>query len=148
MTFTNEYMRASALFVMIAAVFMTASCVANQTVLEAGKSTPGPTATERVDTFETDIADVKRAEFTWVFVIRRRDGGVLDTADKALVRDATAQANRRVLSDAGKAIIVGSNFKDGITGIEPLKKQFEVTDLSPPPIPGGPQINSNAAQQQ
>lgn len=129
------------------AVLIAASCGANPTVLNSGKSTPGPTATARVETFETDLEDIRRAGFEWLFVIRRRDGAALDAADKAVIRDATAQANRRVLSDEGKAIIVGSNFKEGITGIEQLKKQFDVADLSPPPTPGSSPQDVNAPPQ-
>ena len=148
MSILDNYFRKFALPLVIAStVYFSVACGANQGVLESGKGTPGPAATARVDTFESDIADVKRAGFTWLFVIRRRDGGILDTADKALVRDATAQANRRVLSDEGKAIIVGSNFKDGITGIEGLKKQFDVADLSPPPTPDASRLNANGQPQ-
>ena len=87
------------------------SCGANQGVLTSGKGTPGPTAEAKADTFESDLAEVRKADFTWMYVIRRLDGGVLDTKDKDLIRVATAQSNRRVLSDEGKVIIVGSNFE-------------------------------------
>ena len=134
--------------VLAAAVAVTANCGANPAVLESGKGSPVPTAAAKVDTFDSDLADVKRADFTWIYVIRRRDGGVLDTADKAKVRNATGQANRRVVSDEGRAIIVGSNFREGNAGIETLKKDLDVTDLSPPPSPASPAADSNANAQQ
>jgi hypothetical protein len=109
------------------------SCGANEGVLTSGKATPGPTAEAKPDTFESDLAEVRKADFTWMYVIRRRDGGELDTKDKDLIRTATAQSNRRVLSDEGKAIIVGSNFEQVNTDIGTLKKQFEVTDMSTGP---------------
>lgn len=119
------------------------SCGANQGVLTSGKGTPGPTAEPKPDTFESDLSEVRKADFTWMYVIRRLDGGELDTKDKDLIRTATARSNRRVLSDEGKAIIVGSNFEQVNTDIGSLKKQFEVIDMSTGPKPETSPGNTN-----
>ena len=113
-----------------AALIAGASCGANEGVLQSGKETPGPTAEAKAATFESDLADVKRADFNWLYVIRRRDGGILIGEDKARIRVATGDANRRVLTDEGKAIIVGSNYEASVPAIDKLKAQYEVTDLS------------------
>jgi hypothetical protein len=108
-----------------------ASCGANEGVLHSGKQSPAPPANEsRVEPFEQDLADVKAANFTWLYVIRRRDGGILDAEDKAFLRKGTAESNRRVVSDGGKAVIVGSNYEASVAGVETLKARFDVTDLS------------------
>ncbi len=106
------------------------ACSPNEDVLRSGVTPSPPPAGEVVDTFESDLEDVRRVQFYWLYVIRRRDGGILDSDDKAVVRTATAQANRRVLSDGERAIIVGSNFEVSVAGIDTLKKSYDVTDLS------------------
>ncbi len=106
------------------------ACSPNEEVLRSGAPpSPQPTG-EVIDTFESDLEDVRRVEFFWLYVIRRRDGDILNSDDKAVIRTATAQANRRVLSDGERAIIVGSNFEVSVAGIDTLKKRFDVTDLS------------------
>jgi len=55
---------------------------------------------------------------------------MLNAEDKALIRSGTAEANRRVVSDGGQAVIVGSNYEASVAAIETLKPRFDVTDLS------------------
>ena len=110
-------------------------CGANEGVLRSGREPPSPPAADAPTktTFERDLAEIKEAKFTWLYVVRRRDGGILNSEDKAFVRQHTTDANRRVLSDDGKAVIIGSNYSVTAIGAEALKERFEVTDLSEPP---------------
>ena len=55
----------------------------------------------------------------------------MDAADKAFIGTNTADANRRVLSDGDKAVIIGTNYIIGETNLKALKDRFELTDLSP-----------------
>ncbi|MFN2500851.1 MAG: hypothetical protein ABR530_02440 [Pyrinomonadaceae bacterium] len=111
-------------------------CSGNQAVLQSGRQSPTPASIEnKLDSFESDLNQMKTAGFTWLYVVRRRDGAPLDTEDKNLLRAATGDANRRVLSDSGRAVIVGSNYAASLAGIDSLKTRFDVADLSPPPTP-------------
>ena len=113
------------------AAILFSGCGANDSVLRSGKETPAPPVVEtQADLFARDLADVKGANFFWIYVIRRRDGGILNAEDKALIRSGTAEANRRVVSDGGQAVIVGSNYEASVAAIETLKPRFDVTDLS------------------
>lgn len=68
-------------------------------------STPAPVG------FEQDLESMRTADFKFILVFRRKDGQPMDPADKDWIsKNVGAQANRRMLSDAGKAIIIGSNF--------------------------------------
>lgn len=104
-----------------------ASCGPNQRILESANenrpsdaveiansnSTPAPAG------FEQDLESMRTADFKFILVFRRKDGAVMDAADKDWIsRNVGAQANRRRLSDGGKAIIIGSNFP-----FPPLPKQ-------------------------
>ena len=61
--------------------------------------------------FEQDLESMRTADFKFILVFRRKDDQVMDSADKDWIsRNVGAQANRRQLSDGGKAIIIGSNF--------------------------------------
>jgi hypothetical protein len=112
----------------------------NQAIMESGKRSPTPPAEPRPATseYENNLAEMRSAGFSWVFIIRRRDGGEFNTEDRNMIRAATTDANRRVMTDGGKAVIVGSNFAASLPGIESLKGRFEITDLSPAPSPQQP----------
>jgi len=102
-----RYLSLSGLVVI--AVLLTA-CGANEGILKAGKPDPNlANATPQVQTVERDVADMATADFTTILVLRRKDGGKMDAEDRAVIRDATAGANRRVASDGDKAFIIGSN---------------------------------------
>lgn len=111
-------------------------CGANETVLQSGKATPGSASgSPTLPTFESELTEIKTAGFDWLYVIRRRDGGVLDSNDKATIKTATQEANRRVLADEGKAILVGSNYEASAAAIDPLRGRFDVSDISTGPGP-------------
>jgi hypothetical protein len=121
----------------VLAAFIATGCGPNEGVLRSGKESPSQAVAREVDgpSFESELAEIRNANFTWLYVVRRRDGGILNGEDKALVRQHTTDANRRVLSDEGKAVIIGSNYSITVEGVGILKERFEVLDLSPPPAP-------------
>jgi hypothetical protein len=93
--------------------------------------------------FEQDLEAMRTADFKFILVFRRKDDQPMDAADKDRIsRNVGAQANRRRLSDGGKAIIIGSNFP-----FPPLPKEsaerFRMDNFSKPD--SGPIFsNSNA----
>ncbi len=111
------------------------SCAANEGVLRSGRpdsSPPGSPAIE-VSAFERDMAEAKGAGFAWLYVVRRRDGGILTAEDKTFIKQHSADANRRILTDGDKAVIIGSNYSVTAEGARALKERLDVVDHSPPP---------------
>ncbi len=119
---------------LIASALVSASaCGANETILRSGKETPPPiNSAPSVTTLEKDIADMRTADFSIILVLRRRDRAVMDADDRSLIRQQTDQANRRVSSDGGKAVVVGSNFPLLVEKYAPLRDRFDIENFSKP----------------
>ncbi len=110
-----------------------ASCGANEGILKSGREMPQNTVTQPVvASFENDVAAIKEVGFRWIYVYRRKDGGELTQEDKAFIRQHTDQANRKVLTDNDKAVLVGSNYFLGDKEVLALSERFDVTNMSPP----------------
>jgi len=129
-----------------------AACGPNQRILESAnenRSTDAEVAIANSNTtpapvgFDQDLESMRTADFKFILVFRRKDGQAMDAADKDWIsRNVGAQANRRMLSDAGRAIIIGSNFP-----FPPLPKEsasrFKMDDFSK--ADSGPAfVNANA----
>jgi hypothetical protein len=115
--------------------FLSFGCGANDAVLRSGKETPTPAdaaAAERVETVDSEVAAMRTADFDFIFVVRRRDGGLIDADDKAALKLYTADTNRRVSSENGKAFVIGSNFAVPPANIAALYDRFAVEDYSKP----------------
>ena len=112
---------------------LAAACGANQGVLNSGKESPTrAVAVASPDSFEKELGAMNDVNFTWIYVLRRKDGGELDSGDKAFVRANASDANRRVLSDDGKALIIGTNYNLGDANLKALKDRFDFRDVSAP----------------
>ena len=125
---------------LIFAALFAIGCGPNQSILESANRNTTPAANISIEksSMEQDLDAMRNADFRVVFVLRRKDGAEFDAADRAVVRDNTTQANRRVSADNGRAVIVGSNFPLDPKGMELLKERFTFEDHSPVGI------NSNA----
>ncbi|MFT3743873.1 MAG: hypothetical protein QM785_06210 [Pyrinomonadaceae bacterium] len=113
-------------------------CGANDNILRSGKdNTSGrPNSTPFRTSFETDLEAMRTAGFSFIYVLRRKDGGVIDPEDKSVIRVQTTQANRRVSADDGKAIIIGSNFQIAPHNMAAIYQRFAVDNYSPAPDSG------------
>lgn len=135
---------------MFAALFVLSNCTPNQRIIESAK-TPQPAAavSPTVSGFDADLEAMRIADFKFILVFRRKDGGPIDAEDKAVINANTPpDANRRTLSDNGKAVIIGSNFPFYPGTIEMLTSRFEMEDFSKDdagPIEVDRLGNSNAA---
>lgn len=79
---------------------------------------------------------MRTADFFCIYVLRRKDGSPLDSDDKKFASQTIPpQMNRRTLSDNGKTIIVGSNFRLPEDNIKVLSERFAFEDLSRPGAP-------------
>ena len=107
-------------------------CGANDTVLRSGKETPSGTATVQ-STFASDLESMRTAGFGFIYVLRRKDGELMNNEDRGVIRLNTASANRRFSADEGRAFIIGSNPPIPPQNIAALYKRFAVEDYSPPP---------------
>ena len=97
-----------------------AACGPNKRILESANESPTADAEVAIANsnstpapvgFDQDLESMRTADFKFILVFRRKDGQPMDPADKDWIsKNVGAQANRRMLSDAGKAIIIGSNF--------------------------------------
>lgn len=130
----------NAIFLLIVVVLVS-SCGPNQRILESANENQASTeepvainvnATPPVSGFDQDLNAMRTADFKFIIVFRRKDGQPLDAADKDLIARKAVNANRRSLSDEGKAVIIGSNFPF-MTGVfDELKERFSMENFSRP----------------
>ena len=126
--------------VIAAAVTFIFGCGPNQRILEsanentaaAGPSSTSSNSAPAVSTFDQDLNAMRTADFKFIVVFRRKDKGPLDAGDKELLSKTAAQANRRRLSDEGKAVIIGSNFPFPAGEFEALNERFTMENYSKP----------------
>src|SRR4051812_47630712 len=123
----------------VGGVLVITGCGPNPDVLRSNSPTPTPVSigqpansTPAADTVEKEVAAMQTADFNYIFVLRRRDGGVIDQDDKSFLRQTTSNVNRRSLSDDGKAIIIGSNAKFPPELLDAIKQRFALEDHSKP----------------
>ena len=124
------------------------SCGPNQRIIESSQENTAATSqsaesssTPTVRTFDQDLAAMRTADFNFVYVFRRRDGGVFDADNKAFISNTTPpEMNRKTLSDGGRAVIVGSNFRMPAEILTVFKSRFAFEDQSKPE---SQQTNSN-----
>lgn len=130
------------IFSLFAAV-ATLSCGPNERIMqssaERSEPTPSGTRTEVTSSFDSDIEAMKNADFYLIYVLRRKDGAALDADDRTFASAMIPpEINRRTISDQGKAIILGSNFKLPEDSMKALTERFELTDLSTKQLPDAP----------
>ena len=80
--------------------------------------------------FESDLQTLKTANLKYIFVFRRTDGGAFDGEDKKYLRTNLPTTNRVIMTDEGKAFVVGSNYKFPPENLEVLRLRFSVEDFS------------------
>jgi hypothetical protein len=80
--------------------------------------------------FEADLDYVRKGQYTYVWVISRKDGQLLDKDDGAFLRTNAPQVVDWVATDGGKRVIAGTNFDLAQGNLELLKKRFVVEDYT------------------
>ena len=111
------------------------ACSPNQRIVESNaqltESKPDVAATPVRSTIEKDIEAMRTADFVFIYVIKRKDGGPLDNEDKKFASAVIpGEMNRRTLADDGKAILIGSNFRMPEDSRKLIEERFAVEDLS------------------
>lgn len=109
-------------------------CGANENILRSGKETPAPSDAKSEKTpIAKEVEAMRTAGFTFVYVLRRKDGGVIDAADRGVIKLNTDNVNRRVAADDDKAFVLGSNFELPEKNFNALNSRFALENLSVPP---------------
>ena len=86
---------------------------------------------------------MRTADFIFIYVFRRKDSRLLDAEDKRFASQTIPEEmNRRTVSDEGKAIIIGSNFRMPADNLKVLSERFAFEDHSREPAPA----NANSGQ--
>jgi len=133
------------LFAAVAAV----GCTPNQRILNsANERPPDPSSIQSSGTvqpakIEDDIAAMQTADFNFVYVFRRTDGGEIDADDRAFMNaNIPYEINRKKISDGGRALVIGSNFRLPAENFKALRERFAFEDYSKPESEIMPSNNS------
>ena len=131
--------------ILLLLALIASSCGPNEGILKSGKEMPPPANVDSRTTFARELDAMQTADFRWVYVLRRKDGGKIDAEDRSVIKLQTTDANRRVAADDDKAFIIGSNVPVPPPNLAALYGRFAVEDHSPPPPPAT-NTNANAAK--
>jgi hypothetical protein len=122
------------------------ACGPNEAILKSNSNesnaTVAPTSASvrpANDSAESEVENMRTADFEFILVLRRKDGGVMQPVDKSFVKTMTTNANRRSLTDGDRAIVIGANSKVPPELIAKLSQRFVVEDYSKPET-----VNSNS----
>ena len=131
---TRTIRQACGFMAVLLAAGLAAGCGANESVLRSGKETPTLTNADREKTtFAKDLEAMQTAGFGFIYVLRRKDSGPIDAADVAVIKLQTVDTNRRVKSDDGRAVIIGSNYPIPPNNLAALYDRFAVENHSETP---------------
>jgi hypothetical protein len=100
------------------------ACGPNENLLRSGSENKVNVAATPRSSFDTEMSDMRTAGFTFIYVLRRKDGGKLDSADRSLIKSQTEDMNRRVSADEDRAVIIGSNYQLPDANLAVLRDKF------------------------
>ncbi|CAN5467179.1 hypothetical protein BH10ACI3_BH10ACI3_21580 [soil metagenome] len=133
-------------YLTIVGLVLTFACGANESILKSGKDTGNQPAAESDKVpIEKEIDAMRTAGFSFIYVLRRKDGGKMESEDRGVIRVNTTEANRRVAADDDKAFVVGSNFQISPKFMTALNGRFAVENYSPAPAVSS-NINANTGK--
>lgn len=100
--------------------------------LKANSTAAKPAAAENnAPGLEQDLQTMRNANFEYIFVFRRKDGGVLDGEDKKYLRaNSPVSTNRFILTDENKAAVAGSSYRFEPENLEKLQQRFVIENFS------------------
>ena len=99
-------------------------------------STSGPTDVQQSPApspktgFEADLDFVRKGQYTYVWVISRKDNKPIDSNDSAYLRTNAPQVVDWVATEKGTKVIAGTNFDLAKGNLNLLKKRFIVEDYT------------------
>lgn len=117
--------------VVLCIVSLASFACTDQRILKSNKNAAATSTENKKTSFESDLETMKTANFEYIFVFRRKDGGEFDSEDRKYLRgNSPAQINRFVLTDDEKAFIAGSKYIFPKENLEALQTRFNVEDYS------------------
>lgn len=126
-------------------ILVLSSCGPNENILKSGReSSPETKPASRTTTLEEDLEAMRTADFSFIYVLRRKDGSEMDAEDRSVIKQNTMEANRRVSSDNDRAIIIGTNTPIRPKNMAAVYERFAVENFSPQPAATA--ANSNGAR--
>jgi hypothetical protein len=127
------------LIVLIAGAVFVPACKPNQRIVESSAEKEKELApserqsTPEIVTAEAVVEAMRTADFNFIYVFRRKDGGVLDSDDRSFMNANTPyEINRKKLADGDRALVVGSNFRFPAENFKVMKERFGFDDFSKP----------------
>jgi hypothetical protein len=109
------------------------ACGANENILKSGKATPQAVdSASSKSPVEKELDAMRTAGFQFIFVLKRKDGGKIDAEDRGIIKLRSADANRRVATDDGLAILIGTNTQLTPENMKALYDRFAVDSYSQP----------------
>ncbi len=121
-------------FTLLILVLMSFSCQANQTILNSQpKPVPVSPSEQPKNAFEKALRGVQSGDFTYIFVLRRKDGGEIKGEDGRFIRSVSpAETNQFVVTDDNLVVIIGTNFPYPPENLDLLRERFNIEDFSKP----------------
>ena len=90
-----------------------------------------PTPKVELTEFESELKSMRIADFYYIFTLKRKDGGVFDSKDKAFVNANKHYAtNRFSFVEDDKTLFIGTNYEFTEENIEALKERFDFENFS------------------
>ncbi len=88
-------------------------------------------ASNKPSAFERDFASVRRNNFRKVYVVARPDGGAFNADDKAYLKtNMPIETTMRILTDADRRLIVGTNYDLKPEHLAALNRRFILEDFT------------------
>jgi len=133
----------------LAAGGLTFACGPNESILKSGtnegpKTENSSNAQAKYDSIESEIENMRTANFDFILVLKRKDGAAMQADDKSFVRITTPNANRRSLAEHETVIVIGSNSRVPPEIMKVLSDRFIVDDFSKPEAVGNSNTPANA----
>lgn len=124
---------------LVAAIALASACTPNQRILNSANERPPEPSSVRTEgtappaSIDADVDAMKTVDFNFIYIFRRKDGGELDADDRAFMNtNLPYEINRKKISDGGKALVIGSNFRLPPQNFQAMKDRFTFEDLSKP----------------
>jgi hypothetical protein len=144
-TARKSFQRSSLYLAVLPAIVLCVACGPNEAILNSNATAANTNvnaAAVKTDPIDEEVRNMETANFDYIFVLERKDGGAMSADDKTFIRNVTANANRRSLTSDDQAVVIGSNSPPTADFIGKLSSRFEVKNLSRLPLENS---NANAA---
>lgn len=106
------------------------SCGNKSSTSSSNASTAQLSPTPPKTGFEERLEWVRKGQYTYVWVISRKDGKPFDKDDGAYLRTNAHQVVDWVMTDDGKKVIAGTNFDLEEGNLDLIRKRFVVEDYT------------------